>query len=56
MSVPQLPWYSTLRDKLVPTEQAANYVLIAILIITLFVLWRGGPVGKAAWAVYVISP
>lgn len=54
--LPELPWYKAVRDKLVPTEQAANMVLIALLLITLIVLIRGGPVAKAAWAIYLVSP
>lgn len=54
--LPKMPWYDTVREKLVPTEQAANYVLVAVLLITIVVLIKGNPVHKAAWAIWLILP
>jgi hypothetical protein len=48
--------YSTIKKALVPTEQAANAILIVLLIITAYVLIKGSPVAKAAWAAWLIIP
>ena len=56
MAIPELPWYGTLRRVVAPTETVSNMALVIIAIVTLFILWRGDAVLKAAWAVYVVSP
>jgi hypothetical protein len=56
MAAPSLPWYPKLQKLLVPTEGAANLVLIGIIVVTLLVLWKGDAVKKVLWALYLVSP
>jgi hypothetical protein len=56
MATPSLPWYPKLQKFLVPTEGAANLILIGVIVITVLVLWKGDSVKKALWAVYLVSP
>ena len=56
MATPLFPWYSKLEHAIAPTEQAANLSLVILVAITLMILWKGSPVLKAAWVVYLVSP
>lgn len=56
MAIPELPWYGTLKRFVAPTESVADVSLVIIAIVTLYLLWRGDAVLKAAWVVYVVSP
>jgi hypothetical protein len=56
MATPSLPWYPKLKKIVAPTEGVTNLVLIAIVIITLVILWKGDALKKALWAVYLVSP
>jgi hypothetical protein len=56
VALPELPWYRTLRRVVAPTEAAADVTLAILALVTLLVLWRGDPLVKAAWAVYLVSP
>ena len=56
MSIPSLPWYSKLQKIVAPTEGVSTLVLIGIIAITIFVIWKGDAVKKALWAVYLVSP
>jgi hypothetical protein len=51
-----LPWYHRLKTLVAPTEPIANLTLLAVVAVTLLLVWRGSPVAKAAWAVYLVSP
>ena len=56
MPLPSLPWYQKIEQAIAPTETAANIGLAVILLVTAFVLWKGNPVVKATWLVYMVSP
>lgn len=49
-------WYRWLEDKLAPTEEAANFVLIGLIVVTLVVIAQPSRSVKALWAAYLISP
>ena len=55
MPLPQMPWYKELEKRIVPTEQAANVLLVLLIAITLAILLWGSPLMKAAWAIYLVS-
>lgn len=56
MAHPTVPWYSKLEEIVAPTETASTTIIVAIIVISLFVLWKGNAVHKAALAVWLVSP
>ena len=56
MATPLFPWYSRLERTVAPTEAAANLSLAILIAISLVILWKGSPLLKAGWVVYLVSP
>lgn len=56
MATPLFPWYNRLEQAVAPTEAASNLALVILATATLLILWKGSPVLKAAWVVYLVSP
>ena len=56
MATPIFPWYSKLERAVAPSEPAANLALATLIVISLIILWRGSPILKAGWVVYLVSP
>lgn len=52
----ELPWYNKLKSVVAPTEGVSNMMIVGIIAISLFLLWKGDSVMKAAWVVYLVSP
>jgi hypothetical protein len=56
MAIPSLPWYGKLKEIVAPTEQAANFALIIIILVCIWALLKGSPIQKAGLVVYIVSP
>lgn len=56
MAIPKMPWYGKLREIVAPTEVAANIALILIILVCIYLLFKGDAVQKALAVVYIVSP
>lgn len=49
-------WYQWLESKLEPSWPLMVFVALAIIAVTVFLIYRRQPVPLAAWLVYLLSP
>ncbi|HZV49912.1 MAG TPA: hypothetical protein VFD49_09125 [Candidatus Dormibacteraeota bacterium] len=52
----QPPWYGALERTLAPVGWAANAILLALVALTLLIVWRGPNWLRLLWLAYWISP
>jgi len=50
------PWYRYVQDRLEPSWSLQVGIAAAIIVVTLFLLYRRDPVPMALWLTYLILP
>jgi len=51
-----LPWTSAIEDVLKPYSWAVDAGLVLVVIVTVWILFKGNTTGKTAWLAWLVSP
>lgn len=56
MQIPKPPWYGYLNNKLEGSEWLVDALLVGIIVVSAYLLFKGDRVLKLGWLVYLVSP